>query len=527
MSVASTAAGRPRIAAYAAPAILAVLLAASGVEGGERSQMLWSRGLIELQAGRNQAALDLLQEAVDSDPRDVQARYYRAVARSRVGDRAGAIEDLRVVLAEQPDFDEAALDLGVALIEEQQFENAVPWLEQAQRAPALKVRASLFLGIAELRARHLLAAQQNFARVANDPEHGLTARYYSGVADYQLGNREAAEKAFTEVVAAQPDSAIGQEAQRFLDLMRGGGQRWYTLSGALGINYDSNVILAPAIGAGDAESILGVSQQSDGEIVLRAGVLAVPWKRPDAAVSIGYDFFQSYHFQLVEFDLQNHSVTAQVGGEKGLFRYGLLGRYDYSLLDTQSFLQAATASPWLTIRTADIGHLALYYRMIWSDYKQVVFAVRDSYDHAFGATEFFELGTPELALSLGYQFNFEVPDIEQGFVNAGAFTVDQAESFAYHGNEVNVGALWQLPLEVWGEGRFAYRYEYFAPESALYTPSGTRRQDNEFILSLAFRRQIWDNITGVVAYLGNFNESNDPVFEYNRNVVSVGLEARY
>ena len=59
------------------------------------------------------------------------------------------------------------------------------------------------------------------------------------------------------------------------------------------------------------------------------------------------------------------------------------------------------------------------------------------------------------------------------------------------------------------------------------TPSGTRRQDNEFILSLAFRRQIWDNITGVVAYLGNFNESNDPVFEYNRNVVSVGLEARY
>jgi hypothetical protein len=168
------------------------------------------------------------------------------------------------------------------------------------------------------------------------------------------------------VAQAQPGSAVGREAQRFLELLESPSGRWYSFSAALGLNYDSNVILAPAVGGGDAQTILGVSQKSDGEGVIRAGALLVPWQR-GATVSLAYDFFQSYHFELVEFDLQAHTVSTQVSSEAGAFRFGLLGRYDYSLLDTQSFVQAATGSPWLTVRTGDIGRFALFYRVLWSD----------------------------------------------------------------------------------------------------------------------------------------------------------------
>src|SRR5512139_1740936 len=135
--------------------ILASLLNPSPGVADERAKMLWSRGLIELQANRYQSALDLFQQAVDTDPGDVYARYYRAVARARLGDREGAIADLRAVLAAEPDFDEAALDLGVALIEDQHYAEALPWLEQAQRSPPLATRASLFIGIAQLRDQQL------------------------------------------------------------------------------------------------------------------------------------------------------------------------------------------------------------------------------------------------------------------------------------------------------------------------------------------------------------------------------------
>lgn len=505
---------------------LALLLTPSAGIADERSKMLWSRGLIELQAERPSAALELFQQAVDADPSDMQGRYYRAVARARMGDREGAIADLRAVVAAEPEFGEAALDLGVTLVEEQRYDEAVPWLEQAQRSPELATRASLFLGIAQLRANQLEAAKGSFARVVDDPTHGMTARYYAGVVDYQLGNRDAAQAAFTAVVAAQPDSAVGREAQRFLDLLHSPSGRWYSLSAGLGLSYDSNVILAGANGA-LAQNVLGVSRQNDGEATIRAGALVVPWQRDATGISLAYDFFQSYHFELAEFDLQAHTVTAQIASESGPFRFGALGRYDYELLDTQSFLQAATGSPWVTMRTGDIGRLVLFYRMVWGDYKQIQFNVRNSFNHAFGITQFFQLGSEERVLWLGYQFDLEDPDIDEALVESGAFTVDEAESFAYNGNEVNLGVAWRFPFEINSETRLAYRYEYYDPESALFTPSEARRRDHDFLFSLSLRRRIWEGIDAVVGYFGDFNDSNDPDFDYDRSVVSIGVEARY
>jgi redox-sensitive bicupin YhaK (pirin superfamily) len=78
-----------------------------------------------------------------------------------------------------------------------------------------------------------------------------------------------------------------------------------------------------------------------------------------------------------------------------------------------------------------------------------------------------------------------------------------------------------------GENHADYRYEYYAEESALFTPSAVRRRDNEFLLSFVLRRPIWKSIDALVAYFGDFNDSNNPTFDYDRSVVSVGVEARY
>jgi len=507
--------------------LLALLLIPSPGVADERAKMLWSRGLIELQADHYPEALALFEQSLEVDPQDVYARYYRAVARARLGDREGAIADLHAVLAAEPDFDEAALDLGATLIEEQKYREALPWLEQARNSPTLSARASLFIGIAQLRDEQLEAAKESLAHAVDDPEYGLTARYYAAVVDYQLGNRAAARETFAGVAAAQPESAIGREARRFIELLDSPEERWYSLYAGAGFNYDSNVILAPAVGGGAAESVLGVSQKDDGEATIRAGALLIPWRNESSGFSIAYDFFQSYHFELVEFDLQNHAATAQVGSAYGIFRFGLLGRYDYSLLDTQSFVQAATASPWATARTGDFGRFAVFYRMLWSDYKQISFSVRNSFNHAVGATQYVEIGSPDRVLSLGYQFDFEDPNVDQSMVDAGHYTADQAERFGYDGNEVNVGAAWLLPWSVDAETRFAYRHERYRKESAAFTPSGKRRQDNDFLFSLVLRRPIWKEIDAIVGYFGDFNDSKDPDFNYDRSVVSIGVEARY
>ena len=482
----------------------------------ERSQVLSSRGLVEFHAGRYSKALDFFDQALTDDPTDVSARYYRAAARAHLDDYPGAIVDLKAVLAAQPNFDQAALDLGVAFIETKQYLEALPWLEQAQHAAALDARASLFLGIAYLRCGQLENAQTNFERAAKDPEQEPTARYYQGVTDYQTGNWSRAAERFDYVVKTNPDSPMGREAAAFLVKLGRGRHRRYQLYAALGFLYDSNVILAPSSGAGAAESVLNVSQQGDFVATIAAGGTVIPWSTDTTQLSLGYDFYQSLHKELHEFNLQDNGPNAQIGTQIGPVSLALLGRYDYYLLETQSFLQEATAMPWATVALGTTGRFELFFRMLRQDYKIQAYSVRDCFDYATGGRQFFYLGSPDRYVSIGYQYDQDVP------VNSG----DAAESYGYTGNEVNAGAGWPLPLDSTVEAGYAFRYEHFAAQSAVFT-GGNRRHDDDNLVVFALRKQIQTHLAVTAGYLGDFNDSNAPSFKYDRSIVSLMLEGRF
>ena len=74
--------------------IAVLLVAASGAQASVKSKILYSRGVLELNAGHTQAALDLFNQAVAEDPNDGYALYYRGVTRGQQGDSDAAIADL-------------------------------------------------------------------------------------------------------------------------------------------------------------------------------------------------------------------------------------------------------------------------------------------------------------------------------------------------------------------------------------------------------------------------------------------------
>ena len=98
-------------------ALVACLLIAAAAGAAQHSEQLYSRGLVEFHAGRYADAFRLFDDAVHADPQDVQALYYRGVTGARLGDFRAAVNDLRAVLTMRPDLDQAALELGVALVE--------------------------------------------------------------------------------------------------------------------------------------------------------------------------------------------------------------------------------------------------------------------------------------------------------------------------------------------------------------------------------------------------------------------------
>ena len=487
---------------------MAVSIVASSVYASDRSERLTARGMAEFQAERYDAALLAFDQAVQADATDVNARYYRGLTHVRLNRLTAAIVDFRAVLLEQPDFADAALDLGSALVQTGAAEEAVPWLRRAQVDPELDAQASLFLGLAQLRLDDLAGARQSFQRAASDPSLTLSARYYEGVADYREGRTQQAQEKFAYVTNASPDSAIGREAAAFLDKLRQAPPaKSYRVYADVGLQYDSNVVLAPDDQA--IKSSLAISQQADGVAVFSFGGAFIPWQNPQLQLVMGYDFFQSVYFTLNEFNLQDHRPSAQLAGAAWGVNFGLLGSYDYYRLEDESFLQDFTALPWLTIPEQGIGRTELFYRMRRRDFFDDPFStLRDSFNHATGIRQVVNLGGAERYGAVGYQF-----DREDAVNSPG-------DEFAYDGHEVNAALGWLLPYAVGSEVAYGYRHESYAPES-------DGRRDDEHRVSVILEKWLTAYVGLGLGYLGAINDSTDEEFAYERHIVSLSVRARY
>jgi hypothetical protein len=400
------------------------------------------------------------------------------------------------------------------------YQEAVPLLQQAQQTPDLDANASLFLGVAQLRMRQFDAARASFERAAQrDPELNVSSRYYLGLLAREQGRAEEATEHLTYVSTTSPSSAMGREATAFLSQSRESVQKPYQVYGSLGFEYDSNVVLAG--------NDVGISNKDDGSFTVKAGGRYIPWRNDNFLVMAGYEFFQSLHFSLTDFNLQDHRPEILLIGRYENLRFGLLTRYEYFLRDSDSFLSQATGSPWFSYEEGDFGRTELYYRVRLRDFKGAEFSVRDSVNQAPGIRQYIDLGSPDRFLSAGYQFDSEDP----------SYSSIDAERFAYDGQEVNLSFGWDLPAEISSLVTYAYRREQY-PENSLYANSlfddtpgidttTEGRRDKVHQVMVVLRRPLGSYLQVAAAYFGTFNGSNDPEFDYDRHIASLFLEARY
>lgn len=516
-------------------ALLAALCAALGqapARASEESQALGARAVVAVNAGDLPAARALLDRAVALDPDDADVRYQRGVVRGRQGDTSGAIADLETALRLRPYFPVAALELGIALVDAGRFADAEPLLLQAQPVATLDAQASFFLGLAQLRLNRFEAARANFARARRvDPSLALAAQYYDGVIAFRQRDYDAATAAFESVKRDGPTSAMAKESDQYLALIARARRATYSAFGTVALEYDSNVNLG-------TDNIVdgSITGEGDGRVVLNTGGRWVPWRWGGASVALSYEFFQSLQFELTDFNLQDNRPAVQVQYDFERVSLGLLGRYDYYLLETDSFLQEATAFPWVSVRSAGVGRTDFYYRMQWRDYKQPAYAVLDGFYHFPGVRQFFELGSAERQLFVGYQLGAAAGD-------RGGTALEQAanDAYMYFAQQAEVGVRWPLPYLVTGEAAYRYEYQSYQNASRCFPPApdncdpsapdgGARRRDHDHRVILSLERplpEVWEHLFVVASYFGTFNDSNKPIFEYNRQIGSLALSVRF
>ncbi len=503
-------------------ALVAVLLISPAAYGSELSKRLYNKGLVEFHRGDLEAAEKLFDAAVEADPDDPFAHYYRGVARGRRGEREAAIADLRRALELKPDLFDAALDLGIALIEAARLDEAEAALQIARNSPALAAQASLYAGITFYRRNRYAEARSYLEHARQrDPSLAAVARYYLGLTDTAEGRWRSARRHFQAVVEQQPGTPVAQEAQEMLAQLDQRERERLRLYASAGLQYDSNVILAPAgdVGAALAKSEVGVTRQGDGRATLLAGAQYALARSREARLLVGYELYQSLHFELSSFDLQGHRGSVQLARRSGVAELGFLGRYDYYLLDRDDFLREGTVLPYARVSEGSLGSTEVSFQLRRRDFLKPEFRIRDGFNFAPGIAQSFCLQRCDRTLTISYQFDAE--ETEPGLAS---------RAFAYQGHQIGGGLLWSFPHQFTVQADYAFRHETYER-----LPSAGRKDREHLIIFLA-RKALAEHIDLVFGYYGQVNLTNSvqvlqgtpqKLFEYERHIGTVGIEARY
>ncbi|MEO8348352.1 MAG: tetratricopeptide repeat protein [Acidobacteriota bacterium] len=117
----------------------------------DTAKSLWEEGTVHLLTGDVEQAIRLFTRSLELSP-TAEAYTFRGWAFSFVGRLDEAIEDCRKAIATDPGFGNPYNDIGCYLLQKGELDQAVPWFEQAKRAPRYEPRHFPYLNLGRLYA---------------------------------------------------------------------------------------------------------------------------------------------------------------------------------------------------------------------------------------------------------------------------------------------------------------------------------------------------------------------------------------
>ena len=511
------------------------MVSSAPVSANVRSQTLYARGLIPFNTGQWDEAYRLFDQAVQADGTDAVALYYRGLTQARRGASAAAIHDMEQAVRLQPSLPHASLDLGIAYFDSGQYAQAQSWLERAYQEGSERWTVAFFLGLTAYRVGDDGTAQRYLNEATADPELKAAAEYYLGLSLLRQGQTEAARAQMSAAASERPQPEVGKIAERYTAGAEGRKaagaveaerKKPWSVFGEVDFQYDSNVNIGPS-----DESLKVPTNKGDGRAVLAAGGDYTLFDGDIGSARVHYDFYQSIHFRLTEFDLEGHRLQLDLASKPGRFTYGASGTYDLYFLDYQTFFHEGLFTPWITFAEGEPAATQLYYTLRGrSFFRQPYDPGRDATDNAVGVRQYLELGSPQRLLGFGYQFD------KEDTTSSGPMGRD----FQYDGHQLDIGAGFLVGSRTHVDLGYLFRLEdYQFPNSRavvpVLQPDGSivndgfqfRRHDHEHQFAVALAVDLTQNLAATADFIYVNNGSNIAEFDYDREIGSIGMRLSF
>lgn len=471
-------------------------------------------GTNSLNQGYLASALDLFQSALDIDPKGVEARYYIGVIHAQSGRWNEAADAFRKALAADRTYLPAYFDMGVLYFQIHQDDKALAAFQVVEKIDPDRARVPYYQGLILRRNGKSGEAAKRFEAAAS-LERGLAAEagYRAGEAYYASGDSASAQRAFKNVSARYPGSDAARLANEFLENI---AESTLALSLATGIQFDSNVVLEPSQGP--------VSSQTGRDKADLSGVVHLRgnYRWLDTPLWLGrlqYSFYENLHTKgdLNDFNIQDHHLNLEggrkFGGSELTLQYELqftsIGGSEYLTKNSEGVRYLIQESKLhLTELTYWYGHPVFHNVTLFPNNSD-----RDAHSHQLGATRYW-MFDGDGNLHGGYLFE-----------NNQAGDSPAEDDWSFDGHHLTLGALFPPWKGLVLSADMEYIIRRFSEPNQL--SSGVKREDDGPIFVVSLLRSYGSHFDLSLHYLYQQNNSNIPLYDYQRAIYGLTGTGRF
>jgi tetratricopeptide (TPR) repeat protein len=480
-------------------------------------------GIRQYQAENYEEAIDILTKIRRQEPGLSMAAFFLGMAYKQANDMAAAERNLRDASTLQPAVKEAAVELIDVLYQMGKLEEAKKWIGVAEKNDIFPAKIAFLKGMifaAEGRYQPAIDAFEHSKKM--DATYTQSADLQIGVCYMNLRKYDMAKQRFQTAITRDPLSDLGSFARRYQDLVEERSFLERPLRVTLGVmqQYDTNVLTEPSwnevwrnrtgvdFWERDEKSFKTLSSLRLDYVPIFTGPFTF-----NASYAASSGFQEKYS---TSYDMIAQTLSANPGLTFGRFMLNLAGNYTYI------FKKSPGYSPYS--ENYSIGPLLRFLAAPNHILELSVAYAGKNYFEQVAQPELWNQSTTGLDSSLSWYWMFG----DGGLLNLKySFNSDSAKGayFDSRGNKFTANFMtpfiWKpLRLQIGGE----YYLQGYLNANATY--DNVKRNDQTYSGTAGLYWDINKNITLIMQYVKTRVFSNIFMYDYNRDVYSIGIELR-
>jgi tetratricopeptide (TPR) repeat protein len=494
--------------------LIMLVMATAGHAQSPYDDVLVAQGLRNLQAENYDEALANFKTAWEKGTKTSAKAYYLGMTNYRLTNYSEAIHYLERAIYLDPANNEARLQLAAVYLALDRPAEALPYLQELEAAGYKPAVTAMYLGQVAAQQGQAKQAVKYYGQAAENPLLAQQAKIQTSLALTKGEKYSDAQRALQEAISLNPTSREAGFAQRYSDAINRRLDEIRPFHARLGasFDYDSNVTLTPSA-AGAANVLVAGGRDA---VFTQFGNLEYEFFPTGSyGLMASYNLFMTWHPRLTLYDVMSHTfgITPAYRFSQGTL--WLPVRFNYTDLDSNKYWTSYSLIPtYLHMVTPNLG-VETTLRLIRNYYWWLQpFPQEDRSSQNIGG-------------SLGAYYFFKK---QQGYVQARA----QYEYYGASGSNwtssiysLLFSALYPVTDKLRLNPSMEFVLQPFDHPWFNGVDYQAKRRDKIMILGLQVLYKIYKNLDVNLHYYYIRDDSNTPLYDYDRTIAGLMFEYRY